>query len=267
MNKTGFFIAVALLLAVGLTFGLYPELDLNISRQFYDEATKFFPLKSSAQAEFIRTAAMWIAWGIAAPAIIALVVKLLRPHRRIMMAGRAMAFLLITMIFAAGIITNFTFKTFWGRPRPVAVSEFNGQWAFKPWWDPRGECPINCSFISGEAATAFWTYAPAALTPPQWRPLAYAGATLFGMATGGLRIAFGGHFFSDVVIAGLVTFLVIWLVHGLIYRWPATRWSDDGVDAALTRLAWPPYAWLRRRFGRRPEAPPSRATTPADTTV
>jgi hypothetical protein len=66
---------------------------------------------------------------------------------------------------------------------------------FRPWWDPRGACPMNCSFFSGEAATAFWTYAPAALTPPQWRPLAYVGATLFGLATGGLRIAYGGHFF------------------------------------------------------------------------
>jgi lipid A 4'-phosphatase len=36
------------------------------------------------------------------------------------MPGRAMAFLLITMLLSAGVLTNFTFKTFWGRPRPVA---------------------------------------------------------------------------------------------------------------------------------------------------
>jgi lipid A 4'-phosphatase len=65
---------------------------------------------------------------------------------------------------------------------------------------------------------------------------------LFGLFIGLLRVAFGGHFMSDVLAAGLVTFLTIWLVHALIYRWPATRWSDDDVDAALARIAWPLFS-------------------------
>ncbi len=52
-----------------------------------------------------------------------------------------------------------------------------------------------------------------------------------------LRMAFGGHFFTDVAAAGLVTFLVIWLAYAWIYRWPSTRLTDEGVDAALTRFA------------------------------
>ena len=67
-------------------------------------------------------------------------------------------------------------------------------------------CGRNCSFFSGEGATAFWTYAPAALTPPAWRPLAYAAATVFGVVTSVLRMAFGGHFFTDVAAAGLSRF-------------------------------------------------------------
>ena len=63
--------------------------------------------------------------------------------------------------------------------------------------------------------------------------------TLFGVTTSALRMAFGGHFFTDVAAAGLVTFLVIWLAHGFIYRWPSTRLSDESIDAALTRLGWP----------------------------
>jgi hypothetical protein len=47
-----------------------------------------------------------------------------------------------------------------------------------------------------------------------------------------------------------VTFLVIWLVHGYIYRWPSTRLKDPGIDAALTRLAWPLYRVLQRWRGR-----------------
>jgi hypothetical protein len=64
-------------------------------------------------------------------------------------------------------------------------------------------------------------------------------------------MAFGGHFFTDVAIAGLVTFLVIWLAYAWIYRWPSTRLTDEGVDAALTRLAWPGYLRLKRFLGRR----------------
>jgi hypothetical protein len=80
---------------------------------------------------------------------------------------------------------------------------------------------------------------------------------LFGLATSVLRMAFGGHFFTDVAAAGLVTFLVIWLAHGLIYRWPRTRLSDAAIDAALTRFALPGYRLLRRRRGRRTRPAPS----------
>ena len=173
-----------------------------------------------------RDAAMWIAWGLALPSIVALVMKLVRPDKPLLVSGRTIIFLLVTLVLSAGVLTNLTFKSYWGRPRPVVVTQFNGEMNFVPWWDPRGTCGRNCSFFSGEGATAFWTYAPAALTPPAWRPLAYTAATVFGVVTSGLRMAFGGHFFTDVAAAGLVTFIVIWLAYGYIYRWPSTRMSD-----------------------------------------
>jgi lipid A 4'-phosphatase len=250
MNRTGLFIALALALVVGLLFGIYPELDLKLAALFYDPATKSFPLKFSTLAAIARDGAMWISWGLALPPIVALAIKLMWPNRPLLMSGRAIVFLLVTLILSAGILTNLTFKSYWGRPRPVVVTQFNGDMTFVPWWDPRGGCGRNCSFFSGEGATAFWTYAPAALAPPAWRPLAYAAATLFGVVTSVLRMAFGGHFFTDVAAAGLVTFLVIWLAYALIYRWASTRLSDARIDAALTRLAWPGYRWRQRRSGR-----------------
>jgi lipid A 4'-phosphatase len=247
MNRTGLFIALGLALVIGLLFGIYPELDLKLAALFYDPATKSFPIKLDAVAEFARDAAMWIACAFALPAIVAFVVKLARPDRPMLIPGRAAIFLLVTIILSAGILTNLTFKSYWGRPRPVMVTEFNGPWQFVPWWDPRGVCGKNCSFFSGEGATAFWTYAPAALTPPAWRPLAYAAATLFGITTSVLRMAFGGHFFTDVAAAGLVSFLVIWLAYAFIYRWPATRMTDAQVDAGLARLA-STWSRLTRRW-------------------
>jgi lipid A 4'-phosphatase len=246
MNRTGLFIALSLALVLGLLFGIFPELDLKLAALFYDGATRSFPLKFDGWAAIVRDGAMWIAWSLAVPAIVALVIKLLRPDRPLLMSGRAILFLLATLALSAGVLTNLTFKSYWGRPRPVLVTQFDGDLPFMPWWDPRGGCGRNCSFFSGEGATAFWTFAPAALTPPPWRPLAYAAATLFGVITSALRMAFGGHFFSDVAAAGLVTFVVIWFAYALIYRWQRTRFSDEAVDAALTRLAWPWYRLTRR---------------------
>src|SRR5579872_4064913 len=211
MNRNGLFIALSLTLVVGLLFGIYPELDLKLAALFFDPHARSFPFKLDWWAELARNGAMWIAWALTLPAIVALVVKLVRPDRPLLMSGRAVVFLLLTMAMSAGVLTNLTFKSYWGRPRPVQVTQFGGDLPFVPWWDPRGRCGHNCSFFSGEAATAFWTYAPAALAPPAWRPLAYVAATVFGLATSVLRMAFGGHFFTDVTIASLVTFLVIWL--------------------------------------------------------
>jgi lipid A 4'-phosphatase len=250
MNRTGLFIALALAVVIELLFGIHPEFDLKLAALFYDPATKSFPLKFDTLAVIARGAAMWISWGLAVPAIVAFVAKLVRPDRPLLMSGRAIVFLLVTLILSAGVLTNLTFKSYWGRPRPVMVSQFNGPQEFVAWWDPRGACGRNCSFFSGEGATAFWAYAPAALTPPPWRPLAYVAATLFGVTTSVLRMAFGGHFFTDVATAGLVTFLVIWLAYGYIYRWRQTQLTDEGVDAALTRLAWPGYRRLQKWRGR-----------------
>jgi lipid A 4'-phosphatase len=257
MNRTGLLIALGLALVIGLMFGIFPELDLKLAALFYDPASQSFPLKGDGMASVARDAAMWVTWALALPSLVAIVAKLVRPDRPMLVRGRAAVFLMVTIILSAVVLTNLTFKSHWARPRPVVVTEFNGPWQFMPWWDPRGECERNCSFFSGEGATAFWTFAPAALTPPAWRPLAYAAATLFGIATSLLRMAFGGHFFSDVAAAGLVTFLVVWLAYAWIYRWPASRLTDAQIEAALARLGGPGYRWWQRRRKRAAAPDPS----------
>jgi membrane-associated phospholipid phosphatase len=107
-------------------------------------------------------------------------------------------------------------------------------------------CDFNCSFVAGEPAGAFWTLAPAALAPPPWRAAAYAAALTFGTAVGLLRMAGGGHFPSDVVFAGFLTFLVIWLMHGLLYRWQATRTTDERLERPLERITGPLYDAVMR---------------------
>src|SRR3982074_1850430 len=119
MNRTGLFIALSLALVVGLLFGIYPELDLKLAALFYDAATRSFPMKLNAVAAIARDGAMWIAWGLAAPAIVALVVKLVRPDRPLLIPGRAIVFLLVTLTLSAGALTNPTPQNSWCLPPPA----------------------------------------------------------------------------------------------------------------------------------------------------
>ncbi|MGB6542419.1 MAG: PAP2 family protein, partial [Xanthobacteraceae bacterium] len=116
--------------------------------------------------------------------------------------------------------------------------------------DPRSACAANCSFIAGEPSGAFWTLAPAALAPPQWRPLAYGAALVFGAGVGVLRMAAGAHFFTDVAFAGVFMFLVAWVLHGLIFRWRPTRLTDEAIEDPLVWAGEAVRAAVRRVMGR-----------------
>jgi lipid A 4'-phosphatase len=51
-----------------------------------------------------------------------------------------------------------------------------------------------------------------------------------------LRMAAGAHFFTDVFFAGFFAFMVIWLLHGCLYRWRATRISDAALEQVVERM-------------------------------
>src|SRR5436189_292843 len=237
MNRTGFVIALAVAATLGLVFGLRPDLDLKLAALFFDPERGGFWRAYDPVYLRARDVAVWLVTLVAAPAVVALAAKFVWPRRPLIIPGRAIVLMLVTLALAPGVVANLVLKEHWGRPRPIDVAEFGGDEHFRPWWDPRGDCPKNCSFIAGEPSGAFWTMAPAALVPPQWRAGAYAAALVFGSAVGLLRMAAGAHFFSDVVFAGVFAFLVIWIAHGWLYSWRPTRMSDEAVETALARMA------------------------------
>jgi membrane-associated phospholipid phosphatase len=148
---------------------------------------------------------------------------------------RAAIFLIVTLLLGPGLLVNVALKDHWGRPRPIDVTQFGGDQHFVSWWDPRGDCPANCSFVSGDVSTVAWAFAPAALVPAPWGALAYAGAFALTVFMGVIRIMAGAHFPTDTIFAGVFTFLLIWLAYALIYRWPATRLNDKTLEDALER--------------------------------
>jgi lipid A 4'-phosphatase len=261
MNRTGLFIALGIAVAVGLPFAFRPSLDLDIASLFnhVDQAGHSFPRRYDLMFQALRDSGLYISYIFVAAPLIAIVVKLFRPDKPMLIRGRAVFLLLSALILGPGLVTNALFKENWNRVRPIDVHEFAGAEGFRPWWDPRGTCDRNCSFVCGDCSMAFWTLAPAAVAPLPYRPIAYAAALTLGTTVGFLRMTFGAHFFTDVIFAGVFTFLVIWLLYALIYRWARTRITDADIETVLERFAGFLHGRtaLDRPVERRPDPPHS----------
>ena len=125
------------------------------------------------------------------------------------------------------------------------MPQFGGNEVFTPWWDPRGGCGSNCAFVSGDVSGAVWTIAPAVLVPPPYQAVAVGAALALGTGMAFARVMAGGHFASDVLFAGVFTFLIIWLAYAVIFRWPSTRLDEDESERRLERFS----ARCRRLIG------------------
>ncbi|MBV8747019.1 MAG: phosphatase PAP2 family protein [Xanthobacteraceae bacterium] len=235
VRRQGLLIAV-LATVTAVLFAVAPQLDLRLSHLFFDDATHRFPVAADPLAMWVRGTSMWVFTGFAVCVAAAVVARLAFP-RRFPIPGRVIAFLALTLALGPGLLVNGLLKEHWSRPRPGEVVEFGGTSPFMPWWDPRGACEQNCSFVSGETSQATWAVAPAVLLPGGLRVVALGTVGIFTAVIGGLRLAFGGHFASDVLFAALLTLAVIWAVYGLAFR---VDWSP-----AQSRLS---RAWRFRWF-------------------
>lgn len=115
---------------------------------------------------------------------------------------------LITLAIGPGLIVNALLKNHWGRPRPRATDLFGGHLPFVPAGELTSYCHSNCSFVSGEASSIFWLLCLVPLFPRHLRMRVGVILAAVAVLTSGLRVAFGGHYLSDVVLGGLSTLVV-----------------------------------------------------------
>lgn len=225
--------AVALVLAT--VFAVYPLIDIEIARLFFDREAATFPIASSEDWDGIRHSLNWIPYIFVLPALFVLLRKVVFPGSPMPIAPSVVLFLIGSFIAGPGIATNVVLKDNWGRPRPNQIQQFAGSADFQPWWRPGGACPRNCSFVSGEASQAYWLVAPAMLSPPPVRPVAMGAAVVFGTSVGALRVAFGRHFTSDIIFAAVITIAIVigfyWLLLNPIRR------NDARLEQAIERGA------------------------------
>jgi lipid A 4'-phosphatase len=237
MERVGLYVIVATGVGAAALFAVEPTLDMNIALYFRSLAAnepQSFVFQFIAMLRDVNRH-LTIAFFVLAAAVLA--IKFAWPGLPMLMPPRTTLMLFLSLLIGPGLLVNGILKEQWGRPRPGEVVELNGALAFKPWWDPTGECRSNCSFPSGETSTAFALLAVAAAAPTPWSGPAIVATAVFATAVGLGRIATTGHFASDVIFAGVLTSLVVWLVHGFLFRWPTTCMTDAALEARLERAA------------------------------
>jgi membrane-associated PAP2 superfamily phosphatase len=231
-------IAACLLVVVAasLFFLAFPGVDLWFSELFYRSHGGFW-LRRNDLLAFVR-GTNDILIGLVVVALLAsAAVKIARPGRPSPVPPNVAVFLFSTLVIGPLLIVNVILKDHWGRPRPVQVDAFGGDAPYVAVWRITDWCDSNCSFVSGEASSAMWLVAVALVLPRSVRVPAVATAATYALLLSLNRIAFGGHFLSDVLISFALTLLVIAVVHRVVLERPPAWLRNEALEAALTRMA------------------------------
>lgn len=115
---------------------------------------------------------------------------------------------LTSLLLGPYLLVNLIIKQVSSRPRPYDTDLFGGHNLFMAAGDFGGACMKNCSFVSGEAAGMGWVACLVVLLPKRLRPLLAPPIILLSLLASGLRVAFGGHYLSDVMLGWLASVAV-----------------------------------------------------------
>ncbi len=125
---------------------------------------------------------------------------------------RNISLIILTMLLATVGLVNLLLKEHWGRPRPYQVEGLGGEHPFVLPGTISDYCTSNCSFVSGEASSAAWLFTFLVIVPRNWRIATGLALSAYLIFFSGLRVAFGKHFLSDVVLSILFTVCVFFIL-------------------------------------------------------
>ena len=192
----------------------FPEVDLRISRLFYDGRSFLHDqwwqkLLQDGLGYFLCVSMLAVAgiYGL----------NRLLNLNLLGLCGRKVLFLVLVLAIGPGLIVNLAFKDQFGRARPRDVMEFGGTRHFSAAFTIAGQCGTNCSFSSGDAAGAFFAL-PLALALSR-RRAACVTALALGVLVSVSRISAGAHFFSDT----MVSFFVVLILADLLFFYVVLR--------------------------------------------
>lgn len=215
---------VAALLAAQIIFSIIivarPDIDTQLSAMFY-RAGVGFPLSNDARLLTLRWLGRAVPVALAIFLSVLVIWRLARRQTFVTISDSVLAFMAASFALGPGLAVNAILKEHWGRSRPLATDLFGGTAEFTPAWWPWGECHANCSFVSGEASAAAVLIVFTVLCPQRYRMAMQIAVVIWMIAISLNRMAFGAHYFSDVVLGCLVTLTIVYALKALLLRAPA----------------------------------------------
>ena len=199
---------IAAILIFILMTPLINRLDLNISRVFFSDGH----FQSNGFYDFVYHEALYPAW---IAIVIACLIFLASLGFSSLKKWRITAlYPILVLLLGSGFLIHAVLKDHWGRPRPKQITEFGGQQPFHPYYIPDfSEHPEpSKSFPCGHCSMGFFFFTVAFLGLHYKNRVVYYSGMLTAFVLGGtlgfVRIAQGGHFFSDVLVSALIMWSV-----------------------------------------------------------
>jgi lipid A 4'-phosphatase len=217
-----FLIGFSVFFLATFLFVIFKSMDLSASAYLYGFKGDFL-LSHTYLGVFLRNVFRTIYILSLIIAIFAAILVFAYGGKKLCTVDRKLIFVMLCLIIGPGLVANLTFKSNWGRARPLHLEQFGGTKSFTPPLAIANQCQgANCSFVSGEASNIFSLFfALGMVATGSNRRWLFWGGVGGGFAAGFVRMAQGGHFLSDVIFAGVfmwLTTLIVWW--GIFHLWP-----------------------------------------------
>lgn len=229
-HRLNAFLAVLMLLAA-IVFLLWPTLDIAVSQQFYRPGHGF-EANQLPWVKWVYAYTQRIGWVCALLCLLLWVLGKWWPARISVSVRRSAMAVFLVALLGAGLLVDQIIKPSWSRPRPVHVDTFGGPDAFRSPWQPCMRCSEQYSFVTGHGTAGFVLMALGICATPKRRRQWMMAALVLGGFIGGVRMAQGAHFLSDVVFA----FFAVWL-STLLVSWLVARYGPRAEPHAVSGAA------------------------------
>lgn len=217
-------------LACSSVFFAFPSIDLAAARAFV-HPDGHFALAHDAVVQHIHIAISTSARLLVLALFAILALSVLERYGSVFAWAasrrRTALYVLVVLALGPGLIVNAVLKDHWGRARPAQIEQFGGERVFTRAFVPAHQCERNCAFVSGHAAYATlpivgWFIARRRRARRAW----LIGGLSVGIGVGVIRMAMGGHFLSDTVIAIFITWFAASVCARLILTPPSMKRSS-----------------------------------------
>lgn len=211
---------IVLILCGGLVFLFSPLTDIYLSLIPYDPLTNKFYGETHLWCKIVY-------YGVSVATVLLSTIPLglfiwkyksAAPGQKLLLK-RMVLISYLSLILGPGLLANSFFKQNWGRARPYQVIRDHHPFSYP--WQPHFNRPADNSFPSGHVTIGAFLGVP--FIAVRRRKIGLALCAGGFVLVGTVRWLQGGHYFSDIVMAGILIWIVNILVTMFVDRYFISR--------------------------------------------